>query len=241
VEIGQLVNLDAVTGGSPLGPSLSAPAFDAAGNVWFIGAVELYDRFMDGGSDFDGALLRAVLDADTFSYRLELVLENGTRVMGANSASEYSIDFLGTANGAGGANPGSLWSNNVSAMAWNGSDISGTMPGDEISNGGVIVNTSITYDIDGDGIFNDPTSGNFNPDAPADESYSVALYIGYYQDGPAPCPADLNGDGTLNFFDVSTFLTAFNSMNPIADFTGDGNFNFFDVSAFLQAYNAGCP
>ena len=240
-EIGQLVNLDAVTGGSPLGPSISAPAFDAAGNIWFIGAVELYDRFMDGGSDFDGALLRAVLDPDTFSYRLELVLENGTTATGPNSGLEYSVDFLGTANSGGGANPGSLWSNNVSAMAWNGSDISGTEPGDEAANGGVIINTSITYDIDGDGNFNDPSSGNFDPDAPADESYSVALYVGYYQDGPAPCPADLTGDGVLNFFDVSAFLSAFSSNDPIADFTGDGVFNFFDVSAFLSAFSTGCP
>lgn len=58
--------------------------------------------------------------------------------------------------------------------------------------------------------------------------------------GPA-CPGDLNGDGELNFFDVSAFLTAYNAMDPIADFTGDGNFNFFDVSAFLVAYSAGCP
>lgn len=57
----------------------------------------------------------------------------------------------------------------------------------------------------------------------------------------ASCPADLTGDGMLNFFDVSTFLTAFNSMNPAADFTGDGMFNFFDVSQFLSAFNAGCP
>ncbi len=55
------------------------------------------------------------------------------------------------------------------------------------------------------------------------------------------CPADLNMDGTLNFFDVSAFLTAFISMDPIADFTGDGIFNFFDVSAFLASYSAGCP
>lgn len=238
VEIGQLVNLDAVTGGSPLGPSFSAPAFDSAGNVWFIGSVELYDRFMDGGSDFDGALLRAVLDPDTFSYRIELVLENGTRAMGLNSNSSYSIDFLGTANGGGGANPGSLWSNNVSASSWNGMSIAGTEPGDEITNGGVIVNTSITYDIDGDGIFNDPTSGNFNPNAPADESYSVALYVGYYQDGPAPCTADLNGDGLLNFFDVSAFLLDFNAGG---DYNGDGMTNFFDVSAFLLDFNTGCP
>ncbi len=56
-----------------------------------------------------------------------------------------------------------------------------------------------------------------------------------------PCPADLNGDGVLNFFDVSIFLNAFNAMNPIADFNNDGVFDFFDVSAFLAAYNAGCP
>ena len=57
----------------------------------------------------------------------------------------------------------------------------------------------------------------------------------------APCPADLTGDGVLNFFDISAFLNAYNAMDPIADFTNDGVFNFFDVSAFLNAYNAGCP
>mgnify|MGYP000635348853 CR=1 FL=1 len=56
-----------------------------------------------------------------------------------------------------------------------------------------------------------------------------------------PCPADLTGDGMLNFFDVSAFLQAFSASDPIADFTGDGMFNFFDVSAFLQAFAAGCP
>ena len=55
------------------------------------------------------------------------------------------------------------------------------------------------------------------------------------------CPADLNYDGKLNFFDISTFLNAFTNMNPIADFTGDGLYNFFDVSAFLSAFSAGCP
>jgi len=55
------------------------------------------------------------------------------------------------------------------------------------------------------------------------------------------CPADINGDGTLNFFDVSAFLSAFSAGDPLADFTGDGAFNFFDVSAFLSAFSAGCP
>jgi len=55
------------------------------------------------------------------------------------------------------------------------------------------------------------------------------------------CAADLTGDGELNFFDVSAFLSAFNDGEPAADFTGDGSFNFFDVSAFLKAFAAGCP
>jgi hypothetical protein len=56
-----------------------------------------------------------------------------------------------------------------------------------------------------------------------------------------PCPADLTGDGNLNFFDVSAFLAAYGKEDPAADFTGDGNFNFFDVSEFLAQYGEGCP
>lgn len=48
------------------------------------------------------------------------------------------------------------------------------------------------------------------------------------------CPADLNGDGSLNFFDISTFL------GDLPDFNNDGRFNFFDISAFLSAFAAGC-
>jgi hypothetical protein len=59
--------------------------------------------------------------------------------------------------------------------------------------------------------------------------------------GDPPCGADLTMDGELNFFDVSAFLSAYTSGDPIADFTNDGEFNFFDVSAFLSAYNTGCP
>ena len=55
------------------------------------------------------------------------------------------------------------------------------------------------------------------------------------------CLPDINGDGQLNFFDVSGFLSAFSAQDPIADFNGDGQFNFFDVSDFLSAFAAGCP
>ena len=58
---------------------------------------------------------------------------------------------------------------------------------------------------------------------------------------PRPCPADLTGNGTLNFFDISAFLTLFAANDPIADFNSDGTWNFFDISAFLEAFAAGCP
>ncbi len=59
--------------------------------------------------------------------------------------------------------------------------------------------------------------------------------------GAAPqCPADLTGDGGLDFFDVSAFLSAFAAMDSLADLDGDGSYTFFDVSAFLVAFNAGC-
>ncbi len=59
--------------------------------------------------------------------------------------------------------------------------------------------------------------------------------------GGNPCPQDFNGDGSLNFFDISAFLAAFSAMDAPADFNGDGSFNFFDISEFLAAFSAGCP
>jgi hypothetical protein len=55
------------------------------------------------------------------------------------------------------------------------------------------------------------------------------------------CPADVNGDGQVNFFDVSAFLNAYNAMDLSVDFNNDGVLNFFDVSAFLAFYSQGCP
>jgi len=52
-------------------------------------------------------------------------------------------------------------------------------------------------------------------------------------------PADINGDGQLDFFDISAFLTLYSAQDPIADFTNDGVWDFFDVSAFLTAFSAG--
>ena len=58
--------------------------------------------------------------------------------------------------------------------------------------------------------------------------------------GERACVADMTGDGALDFFDVSAFLSAFSAGEACGDFNGDGGFDFFDVSAFLGAFSAGC-
>lgn len=83
------------------------------------------------------------------------------------------------------------------------------------------------------------------PPPPQRLSYEVnekvfGLYLDVITDTNV-CQADLTGDGVLNFFDVSAFLSAFSAMDPAADFDSNGVFNFFDISGFLSAYNAGCP
>lgn len=55
------------------------------------------------------------------------------------------------------------------------------------------------------------------------------------------CPADINGDGLLNFFDVAEFISLFLEQHPAADFNGDGVIDFFDIASFLDAFMAGCP
>lgn len=52
---------------------------------------------------------------------------------------------------------------------------------------------------------------------------------------PDHCPADLSGDGSLSFFDISLFL------QKLPDYNHDEIFNFFDVSAFLMDFSNGCP
>lgn len=57
-----------------------------------------------------------------------------------------------------------------------------------------------------------------------------------------PCPADINGDGQLNFFDVAGYIALFNAGDPAADLAAPfGDLNFFDLAAYVALFNAGCP
>lgn len=54
------------------------------------------------------------------------------------------------------------------------------------------------------------------------------------------CPADINGDGFIDFSDYLEFLTIYDAESPCADFNGDGLVDFNDYLEFLTHYDAGC-
>lgn len=54
------------------------------------------------------------------------------------------------------------------------------------------------------------------------------------------CPADLNCDEFLDFFDYNEFVEAFELGDLKADFDRDGFLDYFDFDLFSQAFEAGC-
>jgi hypothetical protein len=58
---------------------------------------------------------------------------------------------------------------------------------------------------------------------------------------PNACPADLDNSGSLNFGDVSAFLTLYGNGDLAADLDNSGSLNFGDVTTFLTLYAQGCP
>jgi enediyne biosynthesis protein E4 len=69
----------------------------------------------------------------------------------------------------------------------------------------------------------------------------VGVEPGRYTITARECAVDFAvSGGTLNFLDVSEFLSLFSQQHPQADLTHDGSLNFLDISAFLASYGAGC-
>ncbi len=54
------------------------------------------------------------------------------------------------------------------------------------------------------------------------------------------CPADFNGDATVDFFDYLDFVDAFSANDPSADFNQDATIDFFDYLDFVDAFSGGC-
>jgi len=188
--IGRLVSLSTVTGGTPLGPSIGPPMIDSAGNVYFVAAIE---RFLVGGtSDFDNALVRAVLDPSDFSYQLEEVLEVGWVFPGRNSGRNYQVRFIDLAD-SNSISSSTAFSGNISSVAFNNLDPASLATADSRTLGGLLLNVQIVYDADDDGDFDLQTGTGGDPTSD-DEDYRVALYLS----GGADC----NENGVPDDYDI---------------------------------------
>ncbi|MDP5211259.1 GC-type dockerin domain-anchored protein [Microbulbifer sp. 2205BS26-8] len=54
------------------------------------------------------------------------------------------------------------------------------------------------------------------------------------------CIADINSDGTADTTDFDAYMEWYNAGDPHAELTGDGSLNFFDVSVYQAMLGAGC-
>lgn len=169
--VGKLIQLNALTGGSPVGPSMSSPMIDSAGNVWFVGAIELS---VPGTRHL--ALLRAVYDPSSFSFELDRVLNVGQRFMGRNSNTEYELAFMPLADGNS-ISSSAVWSGNMLQSAHSAMDSLQLSPVDPRTLGGLVFTGEIIYDVNGDGAFERVTGTGGNP-ASLDQEYHVLFYLG---------------------------------------------------------------
>ncbi|MCC6229694.1 MAG: hypothetical protein IT432_10745 [Phycisphaerales bacterium] len=219
------------------GPSISAPAFDAAGNVWFLSAVALNKMGSDNVPyiDYDTALIRAVYNGASFCWDLELVLELGKTFDGKNSNTPWQVQFMEVADSNSVAS-GTFFSSNLLPSAWNNTNF-GEVPNSSSTNlGGLVLGAKIVYDADNDGDFSDPTSSSGDP-LSHDEAYNVLLYIGNMD---KRCPADFNGDGFVNALDYDAFASAFEMGDGAADVNYDGFSNALDYDEFASHFEMGC-
>ncbi len=234
--IGQLAPLYAIPNITRIGPSMSAPAIDSVGNIYFISAYQLFGPPVS----YNTGLVRAVYDPATFSYKLELLLSFGQVLQGQNSGRPYRIQFLAISD-ANSVSSGTLWSGNIIQAAFNGQPTTGLATSDPRTLGGLVLQASIIYDVNNDGQF-DGTLG-------VDERYTVLLYVGA-DAGVTLCPGDLDCNGQVDFDDIDRFVEALNYPGgagwpydcPWAngDANGDGAVNFDDIDPFVALIGASC-
>ncbi len=213
-KIGQAV-LDG-PGGSSVGTlaagapvSLSIPAVDLEGNVYFVGLVD------DGqGGDPAPSLIRAVNAPG--GYELELLLSEGQAVLGANSDVEWTVSRIVLGDSDSVASAGFHGASVLQPQSRPASDA-----GDPFAVGGVTLSAQITY-----------ARG-------AGEQYEAVLLLRPVEGDVANlCAADFDGNGIVDGADFGTFGAAFGSSSgdanylPDADFDNNGTIDGADFGAF---------
>ncbi len=224
--IGRLARYNEVVPGATSGPSLSSPAMDRFGNLYFLATLMLTPE--GGPSVLTTGLVRANFDASTNGYQLELLTRVGDTFAGRNSQRNYQIQFMGTADGDS-VDSGAIFSGSIVQ------DINRHVPqgligyGNANSLGALVVRAKIVYDRNNDGLFLDPTAAG-NSGQP-DQAYNVAMIV-----MPEYNPIDYNIDRIINPDDLGDFITSYFSDELTTDYNDDGVINPDDLGDYITAY-----
>jgi hypothetical protein len=183
---------------------MSAPMFDSVGNVWFTGSFELNAT----PGTVQVGLMRAVYQPASFSYRIELVLKQGDVFAGRNSGTNYKIDFLPMNTSTGIISSSAPWSSNISETAFENQSTAGLNTSDAATLGGIVVQASIIYDVNNDGMYIRSTGTGGVPGSP-DEDYTALLYVS--------AASDCNANGIPDDADIAEGTEADTNGNGIPD------------------------
>jgi hypothetical protein len=234
IAVGRQLELLWLTGGNPLGPSMTSPMIDAAGNIYFISTVQFFVNGADDpgnivDDDIDNALVRAVYDADSFSYQLDAIVALGNVFDGMNSGTPWQVNFIDLvdSNSVGSAAP---FTGNIVPGAAGGMDPSSLEQDDARNLGGLIFSSRIVYDTNGDEDF----------DTATDENYRVMVYVGAIQPAVGGCPADCDGNGVLNILDFVCFQGEWQDQTAFGDCDDNGQYNILDFVCYQGAFQEGC-
>ena len=208
-------------GGSPIGSlisagpaSISPPAIDLLGNVYFVAAWQPVV-----GAPAKG-FFKAVRTAS--DYQLELILAEGQAFIGFNSNRSYTVTDLVLVDSDGIA----------SGAFHQGQLLSRRAPGQSTADaanpkafGGALINATIRYN-----------------NAGQPESYDAALFVGPFLN-QGVCTGDASGDGTTDLNDLSVVLFNFGLTSGATlaqgDVSGDGAIDLTDLQIVLFDFGCG--
>jgi hypothetical protein len=223
--IGRMVAVTDGTGEGG-GPSISAPMIDAGGNVWFVATVQLDS---DPGQT-TRALLRSVYFPSDFHYELELVLKFDDIFPSQGTGLNYQLSFIDLSD-SNSISSGAVWSQNISQSAHLNIDPASLTPADPQNLGGLVMQAGVTYDVDGDGDYEDCTNG-----VGTDQEYNVLLFIGSVAPSTGCQTVDECDDGNVCTGSACEDAVCKGIQRPYGDLNVDASVDVLDLTCSLDAF-----
>jgi hypothetical protein len=194
----------------PANVTFSSPAVDRGGNVYFIA------NYQPNLAPVGVGLFKAV--RTSAGYRLELLLQTGQTIAGANSGRTYTISAM-TLNDSDSIASGSMFSQSIVQERDPGA--TGNLPRSIRRFGGIAVTAVLTYD-----------------NAGTNEAYDTVLFVA--PGAGVDCIGDFDAGGTVSIDDVFIYINAWFANDPRADIDGNAILSIDDIFLFINAWFTPC-